>query len=65
MTDAVISIQINEHLLEGVKSNGRWLFSCQSWPAMAAQHKGDECFDSIVNEFMLRVSASLALVEFK
>jgi hypothetical protein len=60
-TDSLV-LMTDEHELYGVLVHGRWVFSCRSWPALAALHDGAASPDAIVLEFLGR-ALGLSLTE--
>jgi hypothetical protein len=48
------TFHVGVHTIRGIRTGGRWRFSCPSWPALAEAHAGAESPEPIVTEFMLR-----------
>jgi hypothetical protein len=53
----------NRHVLHGEKQNGRWTFSCKSWPDLAALYNGDEDAVRCIDEFTRRTLVGAVMVK--
>ena len=49
--EGIFTLTINDHTLHGEKRDGRWTFTCGSWPTIA-QAEGDDALSVAIEEFM-------------